>query len=267
MGLWPGRTFLAGPALPLKPLSHCEETMPATILVVDDEPDILELVSMRLQMAGHRTVLASSGEEALKSFFIERPDLSLIDIDLPGIDGIELCARMREMSDIPVIFLSAMGSETDRVRGLQAGADDYIVKPFAKEELAARVDAVLRRASMPATRSGEDAYVDSQISIDHRAHIVAVRGKEIALSPLEYRLLSALVRHSGQVLSHHQLLDMAWGPNATETSPDSVRLYISYLRAKVEEHPKRPLLIETVREFGYRYVRPVYFEQEQARAA
>jgi two-component system KDP operon response regulator KdpE len=117
---------------------------------------------------------------------------------------------------------------------------------------------------MPSVNGGQDAYVDSQITIDHKAHVVAVRGHEVALSPLEYRLLSALVRHSGQVLSHHQLLDMAWGPNATETSPDSVRLYISYLRAKIEENPRRPLLIETVREFGYRYVRPVYYQQAKA---
>jgi DNA-binding response OmpR family regulator len=241
--------------------------MSATILVVDDEQDILELVSMRLEMAGYRTVLAVTGEEALRSFFVERPDLAIVDIDLPIMDGIELCSRMREMSDIPVIFLSAMGSELDRVKGLQAGADDYIVKPFAKEELVARVEAVMRRATMPAVRGGEDSYIDAQMTIDHRAHIVAVRGKEVALSPLEYRLLTSLVRHSGQVLSHHQLLDMAWGPNATETSPDSVRLYISYLRAKIEEHPRRPLLIETVREFGYRYVRPTYYEQSQAQAA
>ena len=241
--------------------------MAATILVVDDEQDILELVSMRLEMAGYRTVLAASGEEALRAFFVERPDLAVVDIDLPGMDGIELCSRMREMSDIPVIFLSAMGSETDRVRGLQAGADDYIVKPFASDELVARVEAVLRRTTMPSTRNGEDSYIDAQLTIDHRAHLVAVRGTEVALSPLEYRLLTSLVRHSGQVLSHHQLLDMAWGPNATETSPDSVRLYVSYLRAKIELNPKRPSLIETVREFGYRYVKPNYYEQSQARAA
>lgn len=241
--------------------------MAATILVVDDEQDILELVSIRLDMAGYRTVLAASGEEALRSFFVERPDLAIVDIDLPVMDGIELCSRMREMSDIPVIFLSAMGSELDRVKGLQAGADDYIVKPFAKEELVARVEAVMRRATMPAVRGGEDSYIDAQLTIDHRAHIVAVRGREVALSPLEYRLLTSMVRHSGQVLSHNQLLDMAWGPNATETSPDSVRLYISYLRAKIEEHPKHPMLIETVREFGYRYVRPTYYEQSEARAA
>jgi len=238
--------------------------MTATILVVDDEPDILDMVSLRLKIAGYRTVIAGNGEQALKQFFVERPGMAIIDVDLPGMDGIELCTRMREMSDIPVIFLSAMGSELDRVKGLQAGGDDYIVKPFARDELVARVDAVLRRASMPSVNGGQDAYVDSQITIDHKAHVVAVRGHEVALSPLEYRLLSALVRHSGQVLSHHQLLDMAWGPNATETSPDSVRLYISYLRAKIEENPRRPLLIETVREFGYRYVRPVYYQQAKA---
>jgi two-component system response regulator MtrA len=241
--------------------------MAATILVVDDEQDILELVSMRLEMAGYRTVLAASGEEALRAFFVERPELAVVDIDLPGMDGIELCSRMREMSDIPVIFLSAMGSETDRVKGLQAGADDYIVKPFASDELVARVEAVLRRTTMPTSRNGEDSYIDAQLTIDHRAHLVAVRGTEVALSPLEYRLLTSLVRHSGQVLSHHQLLDMAWGPNATETSPDSVRLYVSYLRAKIELNPKRPSLIETVREFGYRYVKPSYYEQSEARAA
>lgn len=241
--------------------------MAATILVVDDEQDILQLVSMRLEIAGYRTVLAASGEDALRSFFVERPDLAIVDIDLPIMDGIELCSRMREMSDIPVIFLSAMGSESDRIKGLQAGADDYIVKPFAKDELVARVEAVLRRATMPALKGGEDSYIDAQMTIDHRAHLVAVRGTEVNLSPLEYRLLTSLVRHSGQVLSHHQLLDMAWGPNAMETSPDSVRLYISYLRAKIEENPKRPELIETVREFGYRYVKPAYYERAEAQAA
>ena len=222
---------------------------------------------MRLEMAGYRTVLAASGEEALRAFFVKRPDLAVVDIDLPGMDGIELCSRMREMSDIPVIFLSAKSSESDRVRGLQAGADDYIVKPFASDELVARVEAFLRRSNMPASRNGEDSYIDAQLTIDHPAHLVAVRGTEVALSPLEYRLLTSLVRHSGQVLSHHQLLDMAWGPNATETSPDSVRLYVSYLRAKIELNPKRPSLIETVREFGYRYVKPSYYEQSAARAA
>ena len=230
--------------------------MPHTILVVDDEPDILELVETRLRMSGYEVLPVNSAEDALRTFFARQPDLALIDIDMPGMDGIELCSRIREVSDAPVIFLTAIGAEADRVKGLQAGADDYIVKPFAKDELAARVAAALRRAAMPAVGTGQDVYTDGEITIDHRAHLVAARGEEVSLSPLEYRLLTSLVRHAGQVLSHQQLLDLAWGSNAVETSPDSVRLYISYIRGKIEANPRRPQLIETVREFGYRYVRP-----------
>jgi DNA-binding response OmpR family regulator len=161
------------------------------------------------------------------------------------------------MSDVPIIFLTAFGSEDHRVKGLQVGADDYVVKPFSKNELVARVEANLRRASMPSIQRDEQVYADPVLTIDHQAHMVTVRGSEISLSPLEYRLLTALLKHPGQVLSHNQLLDLAWGPNSSETSTDSVRLYISYIRGKIEEDPKRPRLIETVREFGYRYVRPL----------
>ena len=231
--------------------------MALKILVVDDEPDILELVQTRLEMAGYETIAAESGEEALKSFFVTRPDLALLDLEMPGMDGFELCERIRQMSDVPIIFLTAFGSEVHRIKGLQVGADDYIVKPFSKDELVARVEANLRRASMPSVQRDEQIYADPVLTIDHRAHLVTVRGTEISLSPLEYRLLTALLRHPGQVLSHIQLLDLAWGPNSDETSTDSVRLYISYIRGKIEEDPKRPQLIETVREFGYRYVRPL----------
>lgn len=227
------------------------------ILVVDYEPDILELVETRLSMAGYSTVTADSGEEALKAFFIERPDLALLDVEMAGMDGYELCERIRQMSDVPIIFLTAFGAETHRVRGLQVGADDYVVKPFSKNELVARVEANLRRAAMPSIQREEHGYVDPALTIDYQAHMVSSRGTEVSLSPLEYRLLTALLKHPGQVLSHEQLLNLAWGPNAFETSTDSVRLYISYLRGKIEEDPKRPLLIETVREFGYRYVRPI----------
>ena len=240
--------------------------MPPKILVVDDEPDILELVETRLAMAGYETITAESGEEALKSFFTNRPDLALLDLEMPGMDGFELCERIRQMSDVPIIFLTAFGSEAHRVKGLQVGADDYIVKPFSKNELVARVEANLRRASMPSIQRDEEIYADPVLTIDHRAHLVSVRGSEISLSPLEYRLLTALLKHPGQVLSHTQLLDLAWGPNSNETSTDSVRLYISYIRGKIEEDPKRPRLIETVREFGYRYVRPLG-NSERATAA
>jgi OmpR family response regulator RpaB len=128
--------------------------MPSKILVVDDEPDILELVETRLAMAGYETITAESGEEALKSFFTARPDLALLDLEMPGMDGFELCERIRQISDVPIIFLTVFGSEVHRVKGLQVGADDYIVKPFSKNELVARVEANLRRASIPARSTG-----------------------------------------------------------------------------------------------------------------
>ncbi len=228
----------------------------ATVLIVDDEPSILELVATRLEMAGYTARRAARGEEALRLIFADPPDLALVDIDMPGMDGITLCKRIREVSDLPVIFLTAMGTESERVRGLEVGADDYIVKPFAPGELIARVRAALRRASLPPVRRGPDRYSDPHLVIDHAAHTVVVRGHPVSLSPLEYRLLTVLVRHAGQVLSQEQLLDLAWGADSLEASVESVRLYVSYLRAKIEENRRRPKLIQTVREFGYRYVRP-----------
>lgn len=226
----------------------------ATILVVDDEPDILELVSTRLEIAGYRVVCAGSGASALRSFFDVKPDLAILDIEMPRMSGLELCARIREVSEIPVLFLTAYGSEPDRVRGLEAGADDYIVKPFGKNELAARVAAALRRAALPAVKSSSPTYSDGELTIDHSAHAITVRGNPVSLSPLEYKLLTTLVRNAGQVMSQEKLLDLVWGQDALEVSAESVRLYISYLRSKIERDPRRPLLVQTVRQFGYRYV-------------
>ncbi|MBM3957706.1 MAG: response regulator transcription factor [Gemmatimonadetes bacterium] len=142
------------------------------------------------------------------------------------------------------------------MRGLEVGGDDYIVKPFAPAELVARVGAALRRAALPPVGRTEERYADEQVVIDHTAHAVTVRGEPVSLSPLEYRLLAALVRNAGHVLSHDRLLDLAWGPDSLDASPESVRLYISYLRAKIEEDRRHPRLVQTVREFGYRYVPP-----------
>jgi two-component system KDP operon response regulator KdpE len=229
----------------------------AKILVVDDEPDILELVTTRLEKAGYDVVCADSGQAALRIFFQQRPDLALIDIEMPRMNGLELCTRIREVSEIPVIFLTAYGAEADRVKGLEAGADDYIVKPFGRNELAARVAAALRRAALPAVRTASaQVYADSEIRIDHSAHTVAVRGEPVSLSPLEYKLLVALVRNPGQVISQERLLDVVWGQDSLEVSAESVRLYVSYLRGKIEADPRRPRLIQTVRQFGYRYAPP-----------
>ena len=228
----------------------------ARILIVDDEPDILELVATRLEMAGHQTLKASTGEDGLRAFFQHKPDLALIDIDMPGMGGIELCGRIREVSNVPVIFLTALGAEHDKVRGLAAGADDYVVKPFGRDELVARVGAALRRATLPTSSTAPTSYSDEILAIDYSAHLVTVRGKETNLSPLEFRMLAALVRNAGQVLSQERLIDLVWGADALETSPDSVRLYVSYVRGKIEENPRKPVLLQTVREFGYRYVSP-----------
>ncbi|MDA1258168.1 MAG: response regulator transcription factor, partial [Chloroflexi bacterium] len=168
--------------------------------------------------------------------------------------GIELCGRFREVSEVPVIFLTALGDESDRVKGLKAGGDDYIVKPFGVDELRARVAAVLRRAAMPAAGSaGRRDFADGELVIDHGAHNVTVRGVPVSLTPLEYRMLSVLSSHSGQVLSQDRLLDLVWGADAMEAAPESVRLCVSHLRRKIEADPQRPRLVETVRGFGYRY--------------
>ncbi|NQW16595.1 MAG: response regulator transcription factor [Chloroflexi bacterium] len=232
------------------------DTQSARILVVDDEPDILELVVARLEMAGHHAIQASTGEEGLRAFFEHRPELALLDIDMPGMDGIELCGRIREVSNIPVLFLTALGSENEKVRGLAAGADDYVVKPFGRDELMARVSAALRRASLPSLSKAPDAYSDPVLTIDYTAHRVTARGKELRLSPLEFKMLAALVANAGQVLSQERLIDLVWGADSLETAPESVRLYVSYVRGKIEENPRKPRLIQTVREFGYRYVAP-----------
>ena len=188
------------------------DTQSARILIVDDEPDILALVAARLDLAGHQTVQASTGEEGLRAFFDHRPDLALLDIDIPGMDGIELCGRIRELSNIPVLFLTALGSEHEKIRGLAAGADDYIVKPFGRDELIARVGAALRRASLPSISKSPDAYTDAALTIDYASHRVTARGKELKLSPLEFKMLAALVGNAGQVLSQERLIDLVWGP-------------------------------------------------------
>lgn len=227
-----------------------------TVLAVDDDPEILDIIKARLEHAGYRVLTADSGEEGLKSFYNERPDLALLDISLPGIDGYELCSRIREVSQIPVIYLTARGGEDDRVRGLLGGADDYIAKPFGGKELVARIVAALRRAEMHSVEGKSDIYSDDVVTIDHRAHLVTVRGQPVDLTAYEYRLLAAFVRHPNQVLSQEQLLDMVWGADSLEASLDSVRLYVGYLRRKIEEDAQRPKIVETVRSFGYRYRLP-----------
>ena len=172
----------------------------ASVLVVEDEPEILELVSTLMRLEGHDVVSATNGEDGLRAFYQRRPDLAILDIGLPGMSGFDLCGRIREVSEVPVMFLSALGDESDRVRGLRVGGDDYVVKPFGTDELKARVAALLRRAALPAAGSARREFTDGQLIMDHDAHTVSVRGAPVFLTPLEYRMLSVLSNHRGQVL-------------------------------------------------------------------
>ena len=221
------------------------------MLVVDDDEDIRLLLHELLQRAGFEVHGESNGLAALRAFHALRPDLVLLDVAMPEMDGWQTLERIRELSDVPVLMLTAKDAETDRVRGLRAGADDYVTKPFASEELLARVDALLRRA-MPRTEEA-GAYTDGLLEVDFVQRTVSAHGREVGLTPLEYNLLAAFVRHPNQVLGHDQLLELAWGGSG-EASRDQVKLYVGYLRRKLGAEGDVP--IQTVRGFGYRY-RPV----------
>jgi DNA-binding response OmpR family regulator len=221
------------------------------ILVIDDDDDIRGLVAELLQRAGLEVEQASDGRAGLRAFHQSSPDLVLLDVSMPELDGWETLERIRDLSDVPVMMLTARGAELERVRGLQAGADDYMVKPFGRQELVARVQALLRRART----SGEErqeSYADARITIDFAQRAVAYDGRDVSLTPLEFKLLSALVRHPRQVLSREQLLELVWG-DAYGVSGDQVKLYVGYLRRKLDPEQPDRVPIETVRGFGYRY--------------
>ena len=223
---------------------------PAQVLVVDDDDDLRAMVAKLLTRAGMNTIEATDGSEGLRKFFASRPDLVVLDVSMPGMDGFEVLERIRDLSDVPVLLLTARGVEMEKVRGLQAGADDYVTKPFGRQELAARVEALLRRRGDAETEEAE-VVSDGLCEIDFAQAKASVRGQELALTPLEFRLLAAFARNPNQVLSQDQLLDLAWS-NSSNASREQVKLYVGYLRRKLREAAQvEPL--ETVRGFGYRY--------------
>jgi len=220
-----------------------------SILVVDDDDDIRALVGELLERAGHVVIKAPDGESALKLFYSRKPDLVVLDVSMPGLDGWEVLNRIRELSDVPVLMLTARAEELEKVRGLRAGADDYVTKPFGRQELLARVDATLRRGrSAP---QAQETYADDFLTVDFAQRKVTAGGVELALTPLEFRLLGAFVRNQNQVLSHDQLLELAWGDRSADR--DQVKLYVGYLRRKLGTGVGDESPIETVRGFGYRY--------------
>jgi DNA-binding response OmpR family regulator len=221
------------------------------ILVVDDEPRYVQLISMNLRASGYRTVSASDGATAIARAESERPMLVLLDVMLPDINGYAVCRAIREISPVPIIFLTAKAETAHKVQGLGAGADDYVTKPFAVAELVARVQAVLRRHGATADRPPRTYEADG-LRIDFDAHRVTRDGEEVPLSPLEFRLVERMVAHPGRVHTSVELLRTVWGPGYGDAD-DALRTAIARLRRKIEIDPDHPRFLHTVRGVGYAF--------------
>ncbi|MCS6938230.1 MAG: response regulator transcription factor [Roseiflexaceae bacterium] len=223
------------------------------ILVVDDEPRMVNFMRMNLELEGCRVISASNGREALEKVRDEMPDVVLLDIMMPVMDGFETLRRLRQASSVPVLVLTAKDDEEDRIKGLELGADDYIGKPFSHRELVSRIRAVLRRYNTPPPAPQTMVKVDDRLQIDFARREVLVNGERVNLRPTEYRLLYHLVQNAGYVMTHEQLLSKVWGPEYRDET-HYLRLYITYLRQKIEEDPANPKYILTERGIGYRFV-------------
>lgn len=224
-------------------------------LLIEDEPDVRLALRILLQRAGLETAEAAAGRDGLRLFHERRPDVVILDVGLPDIDGWGVLERIRDMSDVPVLMLTARGLEAEKVRGLAGGADDYVTKPFSNAELVARIQALLRRARASGDGSVVDTYVDARLTVDFAGRRVEVDGVEVAVTPTEYRLLGTLVRHAGMVLSPEQLLEQAW-KDPLGIGPDRVKFAVSRLRRKLGWDEPASSPIEAVRGFGYRYNPP-----------
>jgi DNA-binding response OmpR family regulator len=221
-----------------------------TLLIVDDEPAISETLEAKFRREGYTTFTAESAEDGMRLFKRVKPDLVILDIMLPNRSGFDFCRAVRKDNQTPIIFVSARADEEDRVRGLEMGADDYVVKPFNMAELAARVKAILRRAqSEPAS----EVIERGGLIIDPRTHEATLEGKPMTLSPKEFALLLFLAKNSGQVFTREALLDRVWGKDAYVTSR-TVDVHIRWLRTRIEPDPNLPEKIVTVRGVGYKYV-------------
>jgi two-component system, OmpR family, KDP operon response regulator KdpE len=224
----------------------------ANILVVDDEPQIRRVMRSTLSTHGYVITEAKSGEEAIESLGANRPDLVLLDMNMPGIGGIQACRAIRSASDIPIIMLTVRNAERDKVAALDAGADDYVVKPFGFEELLARIRAALRRYS---PGDALPSFVTKDLTIDFQKREVTAGGKAVHLTPKEYDVLKHLVANQGKPLTHRRLLQAVWGPDYGEET-ESLRVVINQLRKKLELNPSRPKYILTEPWIGYRFQPP-----------
>jgi two-component system response regulator RegX3 len=224
------------------------------VLIVEDEPAIAESVAYALKAEGFEARTAASGEKGLDLYEAAHPDLVILDLMLPGMDGIAVCRALRRRSAVPIIMLTARTAEVDRVVGLEVGADDYLTKPFGMRELVARVRAALRRHTMAQLPAEQRQFRDERLSLDFERPSVRVEGNEVQLSPKELGLLKALVSHRGRVRTRGQLLEEAWGGEEFVTQR-TVDVHIRWLRRKLEPDPEHPQYIETIRGIGYRFGR------------
>lgn len=224
--------------------------MPQRILIVDDEPNIVATVSPLLRARGYDVYSATSGRAGLEAVDRDKPDLVVLDLGLPDVDGIDVCRKMRQASHVPIVVLSARGAEGDKVAALDVGADDYVTKPFGPEELLARIRAALRRADSPAATSGP--IVRAGLVIDRDRFRVLRDGEEVRLTPKEFELLTYLAQHPGRVLTHRAILRAIWGPHATD-QPEHLRVLVGSLRKKIEPDPSSPRYILTEPWVGYRF--------------
>jgi DNA-binding response OmpR family regulator len=229
-------------------------TSRSKILVVDDDEDIRILLRELLSRAGYDVDEAPDGRTALRRLYESPPALVLLDVSMPELDGYQTLERIRDLTNVPVIILTARTQELEKVRGLSAGADDYVAKPFGRQELLARVQALLRRSGGGAPAEVTDSYSDGFLQIDYSQRRVTVQDRDVQLTPLEFKLLSAFVQHPNHVLSRNQLLELVWG-DSYAVSGDQVKLYVGYVRKKLAPDAPDDAPIETVRGFGYRYRR------------
>jgi DNA-binding response OmpR family regulator len=222
------------------------------ILLVDDEQSIQTLLSYPLRKDGYHVTSAQDGREALDRFSEARFDLVILDLMLPKLDGVEVCRQLRSRSQVPIIMLTAKGSETDKVAGLEVGADDYITKPFSMREFRSRVKAALRRSRMVGEPDEVEKIEQGDLEVDYGRRMVTLRGEEVRVTYVEFEILGALARSPGRVLSRETLLEHVWG-DSEYRDPRTVDVHIRHLREKLESEPKKPEFLFTVRGVGYRF--------------
>jgi len=225
------------------------------VLVVDDEPRILTFLKVKLKASGYEVLTADNGLEALEQVQSQEPDLLVLDVVMPGMDGFETLKQVRALSSVPVIILSGKEANTDKIRGLELGADDYLAKPFSPDELVARIEAVRRRLAPAENRKVIDFISLGHITVDLKKHLVIVNGKEIQLTRIEWLLLSELARNAGKLMLYEQLLTRVWGPEYRD-DVQILRTWVSRLRHKIELDPGQPAIIRTIPKTGYMIDQP-----------